>query len=50
MHAAEHSPHVLTTSICSVFCLVHRRHCSRGDGMDALIGERLEHGVYNLRL
>ena len=29
---------------------MHRRDRSRGDGMDALIGERLEHGVYNLRL
>jgi len=43
-----HQSHILT--ICPLFALMHCRECSRGDGMDALIGERLEHGVYNLRL
>ena len=36
--------------VLTICFLMHRRDRSRGDGMDALIGERLEHGVYNLRL
>ena len=43
-----HQSHILT--ICPLFSLVHCRDCSRGDGMDALIGERLERRVYNFKI
>jgi len=42
-----HQSHILT--ICPLFSLVHRRDSSRGDGISAVIVERLEHGVYNFK-
>jgi len=42
-----HQSHILT--ICPLFSLVHCRDCSRGDGMDALIGERLEQWCVQLQ-